>query len=102
MTTKNLLCIALHDGAAARATCAALSGWHVAVVETVADASTLVRQHAYRVGLLFGASERHAVMLERLLCACPDMEWIGMFDAAALASTQCRELISTHLHDFHT
>ena len=102
MTTRTLLCIALHDGAAARAACAALPGWHAHVVDALADAATALRQHAHGVGLLFGAAERHAAALERLLATCPGMEWIGVFDAAALASPLCRELISTHLYDFHT
>jgi DNA-binding NtrC family response regulator len=102
MTTKTLLCIALHDSAAARAACAALPGWQAHIVETLADASTLLRQRAHGVGLLFGAAERHTGALERLLGSCPGMEWIGVFDAAALASPPCRELISTHLFDFHT
>jgi DNA-binding NtrC family response regulator len=100
--TKTLLCIALHDGMAARAACAALPGWRTEVVDTLADATAALRQHVHHVGLLFCAGEHHAAGLQHLLATCPGMEWIGVFDVAALASPACRELITLHLHDFHT
>ena len=104
MTTRNLLCIALHDGAGARAVCAALPGWSAQFAGTLAEAAALLhaKVHGHGVGLLFGLSERHAGALEPLLRQHPGMEWIGVFDPAALANPLCRELISGHLYDFHT
>jgi DNA-binding NtrC family response regulator len=100
--TKTLLCIALHDGAAARAACTALPGWHIDLVDTLAAAAALLRQRPHGAGLLYGPGARDVPALARLLGTSPGMEWIGVFDAAALASPICQELIGAHLHDFHT
>lgn len=105
MTTRPLLCIAFDDSGGARAVCAALSGWQAQLVQTLPQATALLRQRgagSRGVGLLFGVSDRHAGALVPFLCQHPGMEWIGMFDAVALASPLCRELIGAHLHDFHT
>jgi DNA-binding NtrC family response regulator len=108
MTTRTLLCITLHDSAAARAVCASLGGWRVQLADTVDAAARLLRVHGPDtggpggVGLLFGVTARDAAALAQLLSRHPGMEWIGVFDAPALASPDCRELISAYLYDFHT
>ena len=111
MTTRTLLCIALHDSAGARAVCASLTGWRAQVAETLDAAAALLRLHASDpdgsgspggVGLLFGVAAPDVPALEQLLCQHPGMEWIGLFDTPALASPACRELVGDYLYDFHT
>jgi DNA-binding NtrC family response regulator len=108
MTTRTLLCIALHDSPGARAVCASLAGWRVQLADTVDAAARLLQVQGPdtdgrgAVGLLFGVTVREAAALAQLLSRHPGMEWIGVFDAPALTSPECRELIGAYLYDFHT
>lgn len=103
MSVKRLLCISNEGSAHVRAGCGDLPGWDVCVVHNLAEASKVLSQQHYGVGLLLDRSDgADDARIERFLRQHHQTRWVGVFDAARLDQSALRELISAHLFDFHT
>ncbi|WP_229455858.1 sigma-54 dependent transcriptional regulator [Massilia sp. KIM] len=100
---KRLLCVINDDGAFAHACHADLRGWDVCLVESLSAARKLLAHQHYAVGLLLDHGDAgRDDETERFLRRHHHMRWVGVFDAPRLEQPALRELIATHLFDFHT
>lgn len=79
-------------------------GWEVDAVTELVAAELLMQQRPVLVGLIVatGLDARESSRIDKFLQLHGSMEWVGVFDAASIATPACRELILNHLFDHHT
>lgn len=79
-------------------------GWEVEVVNDLVAAELLVQQRAALVGLIVatGLDALESSRIDKFLQQHGSMAWVGVFDAASIATPECREVIVNHLFDHHT
>jgi DNA-binding NtrC family response regulator len=100
---KQLLCIAPGAGPVPPVVAGGLPGWRVSTVRTLAEAERAIRTRGCRVGLLAGigpAFDRTA--LDRFLNQHWRLLWVALAGPGVVEHEGWRELMRTHLYDFHT
>lgn len=103
MIERQLLHIAAAGAPWTPAFDAQMGHWEIFRVQTLAEAAHALRTHAFRVGLLdsvFGTLRTREI--DQFLRAHSTVHWVGVVNAAVLASDACRDLIADHLYDFHS
>jgi DNA-binding NtrC family response regulator len=102
MTKKRLLYIAARGNPLADLD-GYLAHWDICQVATLAEATRALRAEPFPVGLVdgvIGAMRMREV--DQFFRAHGQVHWIGIVDAAALASDACRDLMADHLYDYHS
>ena len=79
-------------------------GWEVEAVTDLVAAELVVQQRPALVGLIVatGLDAAECSRIDKFLQRQGSMAWVGVFDAASIATPACRELIVNHLFDHHT
>ncbi|MFP5393788.1 MAG: sigma 54-interacting transcriptional regulator [Gammaproteobacteria bacterium] len=95
MSAKKLLSVGPEFAVAAL-----LPDWEVVTVDSLAEASRVLRAGAFTVGLLHRTDDPST--LQRFLRQHSALHWVAILDAGALAQPAWRELAAEHLHDYHT
>lgn len=79
------------------------SNWEISRATTLTEASQKLRAIPYLVGLLHGViGTLRTREVDQFLRAHSQVYWVGIVDAATLASEFCRDLIADHLYDYHS
>jgi DNA-binding NtrC family response regulator len=103
MTQRALLYISLGRTGACAAWPHFLEGWEIRQVDSLADAARELRTREYTAGLFDYTRARHQLAeIDAFLRRHPTVQWTGIFDAADLECSACRELVVEHLFDYHT
>ena len=103
MVKKNLLFVALGGSQALSAPAGAWQDWEVCVVASLKEASRVLRTQVFLVGLLHVTQHDDAYNeVDSFLREHWSMQWVGVFQAQALLSPLCRQLVVDHFWDFHT
>jgi DNA-binding NtrC family response regulator len=104
MDTRQLLCIRLRYTHCDWAQDLATAGWTVHVATDLNTAHRLLAEHGHRVGVLVSGQVTDAACadLDLFLRMHRSAEWVGVFDAAFLATPCGRDLVVEHLFDHHT
>lgn len=99
MIHKSLLCISRKHPCMAPL---ALPGWDVTTVTSLEKAERALREHAFSVGVIGDHDRADVKQLDQFLSAQARVRWIGLFCKDALSVPEFRNLVTDHLHDYHT
>ncbi|MDC8760937.1 sigma-54 dependent transcriptional regulator [Janthinobacterium fluminis] len=103
MLNKQLLCVSLGKPAAPLVAGLAWDDWTVHAVASLKEASRVLREQSFLVGLLLGMAHGDAPdEIDSFLRQHWAMQWIGVFPPHALQSPDWRRLVADHCCDFHT
>ena len=99
MAAKHCLCIA---GRNSGMPALVLPGWEITTVTDCEKAGHVLREREFCVGVVINQDPRHFAELSRFLSSQPWLQWIGLFPSDTLKLAACRNLVTDHLHDYHT
>lgn len=104
LAQRELLCIGISPLPAALRCELEAAGWRPFCLVDLQEASRLLRQRLYRIGLLFveQLTPAQSRQLELLFTADHGCEWVGVFSRGARETPGCIDLIVDYLFDYHT
>jgi DNA-binding NtrC family response regulator len=103
MVFKRLLCVGPAGPETLDVLRPCLHNWELREAPSLAEATRVLRNENYPVGLLMHLIGRQpAPELESFLRRHAPVQWVGLCDADTLVLPQWRDLVADHLCDYHT
>ncbi|HET8869054.1 MAG TPA: sigma 54-interacting transcriptional regulator [Aquabacterium sp.] len=104
MDARKVLCVELDSAFSTEIQSLRSHSWQPLPTTDLNTTRRIVAQHEVHVGLILAhtVSPQSLPELERHLQLSRELEWVGVFDTAALKSPPLREFVLNYLFDYHT